>query len=362
MRDGTVGTREGLVRDVARQHVLEAVLRLAGEGGSGPTSDEIARHQGCDRRVEPGPSPSTRRATAPGQNVRPTTAAACRRAASGRLEEVDPRREYRLHRVGDLDRLDLSGGAPPLAVEHHLPAVDEPADDLLQEEGVPARALQYPEVYVGRQVVDVEQRADQVLGLVSGQGVERDRAVVPLAAAPRGPATDELGSRRAEEQDRRIDPLGELFQQVQQRRVGPVDVLDQGEHGRVAGERGEEASPRGTDLLSDLLRVELVEALVRVVEAHREGERRGRARASGVVAEKPGAGGPHPVERNARWVGVLDPCDVLQDLGERPVGHPVAVGEAPSAHHHVPVVRVGGRRQELLHEPALADARDRRRS
>ena len=83
-------------------------------------------------------------ATAPGQNTRPTTAAAwSARFSVGRSRSMRAARTA-LHRVGDLDLLDARGGPPAAAVVHDQALVDQPPDDLLEEERVALGALEDP--------------------------------------------------------------------------------------------------------------------------------------------------------------------------------------------------------------------------
>jgi hypothetical protein len=50
---------------------------------------------------------------------------------------------------------------------------------------------------------------------------------------------------------------------IDQRRVGPVQVLDRHDHRRAGGERAEQARPRQRDLVGQRLGRELVERAVR---------------------------------------------------------------------------------------------------
>jgi hypothetical protein len=93
--------------------------------------------------------------------MRPTTAAAWRTRFLG-IEEVEPSREDRLHRVGDHDLLDLIERSPPIAFVDEVSFIDQLADDLLQEEWVPFGSLEDPGVHRGREIVDREQASAAV--------------------------------------------------------------------------------------------------------------------------------------------------------------------------------------------------------
>ena len=135
----------------------------------------------------------------------------------------------------------MSGRRPPAVAVADDPAlVDQVPDDLLEEERVPLGPLAGSASWTDAgEVVDREQEADQPIGLLRGERIERDRRDVAPPAAPAGPALGQLGSGGAEEHHRPDDPVGELLEQVEQRGIGPVDVLDDGDHGFARGERRE---------------------------------------------------------------------------------------------------------------------------
>ncbi len=77
-----------------------------------------------------------------------------------------------------------------------------------------------------------DESADQLVGLGVGQRLQRDGAV-RLAGAPARSRVEQLGPRETEEQDRRVArPVDEVLEQVEERRLRPVDVVDDSASGR----------------------------------------------------------------------------------------------------------------------------------
>ena len=90
-----------------------------------------------------------------------------------------------------------------------------------------------------------EQERDEPRALLAAQRVERQRAEAPPPSAPVGTRAEQVGTRGAEEEDRPVEPLGELVEDVEHRRVGPVEVLDDGDDRGAPCHRGEQRAPRG---------------------------------------------------------------------------------------------------------------------
>ena len=253
-----------------------------------------------------------------------------------RLEKIEPRREDGLHGVGDHDLLDLVEGAPPLAVAHEVPLVDQLTDDLLEEERVAFGPFEDPGVHGGREIVDREQLVDEPVGLLGRQRIEGDRGMVASSAAPRGArCAARSGRDGTDEEHRSHHTLRRFVEQVQQRRIGPVDVLDDDDERRLGGERREERPPARVDLLPDLARFHRLEVELRIGDVHREGECGGRPPGIGghVLGQQLATRLADLLERELGRVRVQDPRVALEDLRERPVRDPLAVREAPSSNH-----------------------------
>ena len=79
-------------------------------------------------------------------------------------------------------------------------------------------------------VVPADDRAGWIeresVGVVARERFERDRRHVPLAATPPRAPVGELWTGGTHEQHGSDDSVYELLEKVEQRRAGPVDVLD----------------------------------------------------------------------------------------------------------------------------------------
>ncbi len=130
-----------------------------------------------------------------------------------------------------------------------------------------------------------------------------------------------------------------MLDELEQRLLGPVNVLED-EHERL--DVGELVGP-GTGRPGDLLRAPLL--LDGVEDAGGEREQVGDDLVLTALAQL--------LDRLADGVGVGDPGGRLDHLAERPVGDPLAVGQAAPGEHG----RALERADELSDEAALADSR-----
>jgi hypothetical protein len=227
----------------------------------------------------------------------------------GRVERVEARGEQRVQ------------GGRQRAV---LAALAHVGRELLEEERVAARPRHHTcEGRLGQRRPRAEQAA---AGLLVQRGRPQDGP-----RRPRGSRVEQLGAPDAQQQDGRGQrAAGELVDEVEQRRLGPVRVLE-GQHERPVGGQRREEHPEGPGR--------------RVGRGHtaqpqdRRDRRRGRA---------PIVGRGHDRAQRAALQGLE------HHLAQRPVGHPVAVGGAVADQH----LRVSRRvARELAHEPRLADPR-----
>ena len=71
-----------------------------------------------------------------------------------------------------------------------------------------------------------------------------------LAAAPRRPKLEQVRPRDAEDEQRRIArPVGDVLDQVEERRLGPLEVVEVDDERTLAGGRLEEPPHRERDVL-----------------------------------------------------------------------------------------------------------------
>ena len=225
--------------------------------------------------------------------------------ALGRLETVDARGQHRLDRRRQRRRL---------AADRH---------ELLEEQRVALAGLHAP-----RRERSAAGVLDELVRLV----VRARRARAPtgrLRRRPGGPRLEQLRACEADEQNRgAAREHHEVLEQVQQRRLRPVDVLDDDDERTLAATPLEHPA-NGPERLLGLCRA-VVARSRRAIRADQLAPARRRRAAGSTVAE------------------------LRDDLGERAVGHAVAVRRAGADEHG----RVGADRADrLVREPRLADPR-----
>ena len=168
----------------------------------------------------------------------------------------------------------------------------------------------------------LEQSGDQLIRFVLRERLEGDRRRVQLAAGPGRPAIEEFRTRHAEEKDgSAAREIGDVLDQLEEGLLAPLDVVEDAEQRFLCGFRFEELPESPRDLV---------------------GCRRPVSLSQHGLERLPGGGLDEGVRVR----------DLLDDLDDRPVGDPVAVGETPAAHDRRPV----DRRQELRDQPRLPDA------
>ncbi len=170
---------------------------------------------------------------------------------------------------------------PPFAaLEHAL--VDQRADELLDEERVALGPL-HDHVAQPRRQLGGEQLVEHARGVVLRQRLEPDERGVAAPPPQAGRRSSSSGRAVPSSSSGPSDLAQDALEQVEQRLLGPVKILEQ-DDGRLLGdELGEELDPR---LVQPLARRERVE-VAGDVEAEREPEdlarsRGGRRAVSGV--------------------------------------------------------------------------------
>ena len=272
-----------------------------------------------------------------------------------RCQQVEPRQDDGLDVVRNLDLVDPFASPPPLALPDQPAVIDQVADDLLGEERIPTGAFEDQPTHTVGQRVDTGKERDQARALCAAQWVERQRAEAPTPSAPVRARVEQLGARRAEEEEPAVEPLGELVEDVEHRRVGPVQVLHHGDDWGAHCHRDEQRPPRIHQLAVELPRVERCEGVARRPQPQRRGQgRRAARRFAGQL--RLDADLDERCDLRGGFVGRVRLEHArfgLQHLAQRPQGDPVPGGEAaPDEHLRLALER----REELAHKPALADA------
>ena len=219
---GARRARNLLVGDIADERVPEGELLLAVDRGNPDRADELAVHE----PVQVPPDRISLTLADRGDAARPEHPADDGGVMEERLElgpeGVEPCGDERMHGLGHGETVDGS-------------SLREHACELLGVERVATRPLEEHPLRLGRQERAVEESVDEATGLLDRERRERDRRRVALASTPARLPLEELGSRRAEEEERHGNaPVEEVLDELEERTVGPVEILDD-EHARPAG-------------------------------------------------------------------------------------------------------------------------------
>ena len=236
----------------------------------------------------------------------------------------------------------MSGTRPGRAVARA--ALDEHADGLLDEEWVPLGPIervlrQRRRPLAGSTGQLAQQLLDELRALLVRQRLELDRGRTHATSAPARTCVEQLWPGQAEDEHRRAHPVGDVLDQIEQRRLGPVDVLEEEDERLDVGDALHHLA-RGP---RDLLRAPL--ALERLHQAGCEPEHVCDCLLGTALAEL--------LERFFQRVVVGDAGRGFHHLPERPVGDTLAVRQGASDEDARPLHAV----EELTREPALADAR-----
>ena len=176
---------------------------------------------------------------------------------------------------------------------------------------------------------------DELGGLAVAQPLEEHRGRVELAAAPARPLVEELGSCEADEQNRRVaGPVGEVLDEVEERWLGPLQVVEEDDERPRPGPRPRRGGgpPRPSR--------PAVAGAASEVDRGGDPLRDQRCFVAGQRRSDPG-----------EWILSVA---TAERLGERPVRDALAVGKAAAAHDRR---LASDTRQELRDQPRLADAR-----
>ena len=206
--------------------------------------------------------------------------------------------------------------------------LDEHRRQLFHEERITARHLRDPS---GTPAASDPSR--QLLRIGLPERLEQDRR------CPRRPFFEELGTREAEKHDWTGCSVAKVFEQVEQRRLGPVDVLDDEYERPLAGNCLKQPSQR-PKAVRDLHRV--------VVEADRRCDSRCDERG---ILQRGERGDLR--SRSLRWIVSADVGEAPNKFADRPERDPFAVRQAAPGHD---LGLFANRGTQLAREARLADA------
>ncbi len=319
------------VGDVAHEQMLERILRLARNGGPAVAADELLpfeRVQNVLVRAADGARPED---LAEHGSV-------LHEGLLLRRERVDARGNESLQR---LRQGELTAGA-----------LGEHARVLARVQRVALGASQHRLLGLGVENSAVEQMLQQARCVVVGERADRMCRRVALAAAPAGPAFEQLGSSGSDDEHRHARyPLGEVVDEVEQRVVRPVQIFEDEDERTLLGEHLEQPAPG-----CECLELAVAARLIRLAGDARE---RAQVRCNPpplLLVGQQLVDHRRELRRGGRPVVVFEDASLrLHDLAERPDASTLAVGERPSLSPPVQVGIFVEDAEELGDEPALAD-------
>ena len=162
-----------------------------------------------------------------------------------RLEPVEPRGEHGLDGLGHTDRLDVRQRLQASLALHEHAFLDEHAQHLLEEERVAAGCA--PDGVGGILVERAGEILEQLPRVVALQRRQLDRR----RSGPRRPQLREVAAGEAADEDRRVaSPAREVLDQVEERRLRPLDVVENEQHRPLARKRLEQPAERPVELVA----------------------------------------------------------------------------------------------------------------
>ncbi len=191
---------------------------------------------------------------------------------------------------------------------------------------------------------------EQLAHRIIVEGIDGHAGDVSQPGAPIGPPVEQLRPSEGDDEDRgRLGPAKQVVDEVEQARVGPVEILEQHDRRRLVGDAFEQDPPGGEQDIPPTGR--------RWLEAE-QGEEGGLDPAAvRLVGDEladhlgdPGAGG-------GIVVGLRQPGPLADHLAEGPEGHAVAIGRRPALMPEDALDDAVDVLLELPREATLADAR-----
>jgi hypothetical protein len=221
--------REARVCDVARKCVLEDELALAAQRRGRPPADEVAlfeqREVGDDAVEELAHGPAPESAADDGRRLHGSLL--------GRWQPVDARRQHRVHGIRRRQ---------PRASRRN--AFGHACEQLLGEERIALGTSDDPFTQL---VVETVDTAEHPRRLLVRERLEANRLLAG--------GTRKLRARRRNEEQRPADAASHPLDQLEQRLLRPVQILDQHDRGAFGDELLHDVDPRLVQLVADRQRM-----------------------------------------------------------------------------------------------------------
>ena len=223
--------------------------------------------------------------------------------------------------VGGMSISPISPTASPLVVlADEQAVVDEHPEDLLDEQRIALGGVGDADSCRAVEPTARQQVLDDVVAVVARERCKRDRLSVRIPGAPTGATVEELGPSSAHDEDRGPGaPSPQVLQQVEERRLAPVDVVEGDDEGADARGGLEQLADGPERLLNGIGRVRQTDDRCDV-----GGDRRG----VGIVIAEPSL---DLCLGLVDAVVALDASQLPDDLRHRPERDPLAIREAATA-------------------------------
>src|SRR5207248_1818451 len=194
--------------------------------------------------------------------------------------------------------------------------VEQHRQDLLEEQRVAVGRLDNCAARRGFRLDAAEEIPDQKLRLFDREWLQEHRRGVHLPTRPRRSELEQLGSSETDEHDRSVArTITEMFDEIEKRRLSPVEIVDNDDDGTLARKRLEQ-STRGPERLFRRKRS--------VLEPHRSGKPLDDAFRFGISLEQL----RNPRASHLRRRGAVDGGRSPHDPAQGPKRDSVPVGEA----------------------------------
>ncbi len=268
---------------------------------------------------------------------------------SSGAQPVQSRRRQRVQCLRDLERVQRPGRPVDVALAYEQAAVEQHPHRLDRVQRHALRACEHSVAVLLRKPRHeaVEERAHRLVR----ERLERQRRRVPHRAGPGRMPVRQIGAREREHENRVVArPLEQVLDELEQRRIRPLEVLEH-EHDRPAVAYPLEEEPPRAEQLLLLARLPLLQPQqVREARLH--------PLALLGVRQKLGQGRLQLLPSRRRLLRLCDPDLQPHHLDERPVGDALAVRETAAS---MPVRRLREPVEVLVQlpgEPGLADPGD----
>ncbi len=155
------------------------------------------------------------------------------------IQQVDSAGENRLDRVGNGQTRWVALDSPPLLGPHQEALIDELTKDLFDEERIALGPAEHRRSQLLSHRRQIDQRVEQRRRRIRR---ERTNGQLPTDRSIRV-SIEEGGSSCAEDQHWSLDAARNVVQQVEQSRIGPVEILEHDQHRSISGEAGQQHPP-----------------------------------------------------------------------------------------------------------------------